>query len=135
MKPSEILDSAANIILRDGWAQGAYFKEEACFGIHAQQTANKTAPCCQDGAISRATWGWAWMGGNPNVHRERTPETTRARARANRFMKEYIRSTGWTDDSYVGVSAIAWNDHPGRTREEVVEAFRRAADLAREAGE
>lgn len=26
MKPSETLESAANIILRDGWWQGSYFK-------------------------------------------------------------------------------------------------------------
>jgi len=126
MKPSEILDAAANIVLRDGWHQGTYFAVEPEDPQDVQDEKNRTAPCCQAGAISRAAYGMAWV---------TYPRTTDidlqrlgAHAKAGHYMGQYIRRVH-------GATPIEWNDRPERTAGEVVAALRGAADDAREADE
>ena len=135
MLPSEILDNAANILLRDGWWQGTYYKEpdlvvdtdEDMLAI--SRTADQTAPCCQEGAINRAAIGYAWF--SSERRRTASQEDTRARDEAVRWMRRYVeeQSAGtWR-------SPVAWNDESDRTVDEVVEALRGAAELARNHGE
>ncbi len=133
MKPSEILESAANIVLRDGWWQGMYYREPDGFDREASKEASRSAPCCQDGAISRAAIGYAW------VDHYYLPYETRlanvgARRGARTYMNEYVRRVYHTGDGLRG-TAITWNDEDGTTAEMVVEALRGAAADARQAGE
>lgn len=141
MKPSEILDNAANILLRDGWHQGMYYEEVNYTGGTAEdyqaasKAANQTAPCCQAGAITRAAFGYAWVGfPKPNelatLHDRR--ERDAAVAKANGYMRDLVFSLGEGEEY---TSTVAWNDAPGRTKDEVVAALRAAAERARAAGE
>lgn len=119
MKPSEVLDSAANIILRDGWYQGNFYEPPpAVDGLAAaDDEANRSAPCCQDGALQRAIWGVAYVGGHWWI--DPTPQ-----AQAYKQARAYM-------EQVVGDNSIDWNDHPDRTKEEVVAALRQAAENAR----
>lgn len=127
MLPSEILDRAADIIVRDGWIQGSYYRP-AEYDYEFDDEVNRqrdikaaaTAPCCQAGAIARAAHGVAWQ---PTPFPALT--LIEARVKAEGYMQLHLGVT----------SAICWNDEAGRTAEEVVEALRCAAALARREGE
>jgi hypothetical protein len=121
VKASEVLDSAANIILRDGWNQDSYFKLGG-----DEDESNKSGPCCQAGAISRAAFGYAWVNHGGVSYKFELHE---ARRKADYYMARYLLHTRGES------SPICWNDDPERTAEEVVAALRGAAELAREAGE
>lgn len=122
MKPSEVLDTAANIIVRDGWYQGAYYKEAEEATVADDLRAAGTAPCCQAGAIGRAVSGVAWYPYTPSTS---LTEEQVLMEDAERFMIRYVRTT-------FGVSSpIDWNDQPGTTAGQVVEALRGAARMAR----
>lgn len=123
LKPSEVLDNAANIILRDGWHASDYYKAPLDCTPEEDRELAKTAPCCQAGAIVRATTGSAWSAGPT------PPEVAALQAGADEYMRKYILRVH-------GVRRpIAWNDQAGRTKEEVVAALRGAAEDARRAGE
>lgn len=132
MKPSEILDTAANIIIRDGWNQGVYYKtvsyspnDDAYPDLDDE--ANRTAPCCQAGAISRAIFGKAWT--SFSTHPDPSSAWT-VKASADNYANRYIRLR------HKGVKgAIEFNDLPTTTADDVVAALRGAAQLAREGGE
>lgn len=130
MKASEVLESAANIILRDGWNQNAYFLNPDISTLTPDQCgaavdeANQSAPCCQEGAICRAGTGWAFYGGKATTYDQRL-----AVRRATSWMERYVYA------NYQQRSPIAWNDLPSTTKEEVVAALRGAAEMARAAGE
>lgn len=123
MKPSDVLDKAAEIIIRDGWYQGEYF--ETPDDPADRDQANRTAPCCQAGAISRAAHGVAWLIGWDAVDRAES----HARYRAERYMRDYIRAR------YGTRSSVEWNDTVARDADEVVTALRGAAEEARRAGQ
>lgn len=133
-KPSEALDAAADIIFRDGWVQGMYYREPQYVPRQtlaesrgAAEKAKRTAPCCQEGAINRAIYGLAWVN---SIDRRQLPDTiTQISDGARRYMHEHIRET------FGAASPIDWNDRTGRTAEEVVQALRDAAVLARSRGE
>lgn len=122
MKPSEILDKAADIIIRDGWHQGAYFKVDRNDTAEEDAARAMTAPCCQEGAIMRAAFGSAW----PRMWEARTNQEKR---KASGYMNAYVQGT---TGNY---SAIAWNDLSTTTKDDVVYALRQSANEAREAGE
>lgn len=136
MKPSEVLDKAADIIERDGWIQGAYYREvdrgaDLSTWNLDDDDANRTAPCCQAGGVARAVCGWAWPGGHGGGKRRRTPEGSVLIHKATGYMNRYVAAlTG--DDAMTGVS---YNDAPGRTAGEMTTALRAAAGQARAAGE
>ncbi len=121
MKPSEILDQAANTLLRDGWYQGEYYKDDGT------SAANRSGPCCQEGAISRAAFGYAYVDYLNSV-RDQSEALRKAQDDASRYMRNFVCQDGHR-------SSIDFNDAPGRTREEVVNALRGAAAYARLAGE
>ena len=137
MKPSEALEAAANIVLRDGWWQGAWFEyarpiagEETGALTARDDEANQAGPCCQDGAISRAVTGWACPGASADAAGLLDNSTRfRVRARATHFMREHVRRVHGID------SPITWNDLASTTSDDVVAALRGAAEDAREAGE
>jgi hypothetical protein len=130
VKPSEALDSAANIILRDGWHKNGYYKEKegwrATFDA-ADQDGRKDAPCCQAGAIARAIWGTAWK--TPSMSPTIPDPVAVTHARAEMYMRRYVRR------NFGVMSPIAWNDEGAANADEVVAALRGAAADAREAGE
>ncbi|WP_432112824.1 DUF6197 family protein [Streptomyces sp. S1] len=125
MKPSEILDAAANIILRDGWHQGTYFAFEPHDPREVCEEKNRTAPCCQAGAISRAAFGVALREGGL---KEATDARVLAFSRASHYMLWHVQQT-------YNVTPIEWNDRPTTTKDDIVTALRGAADDARRAGE
>jgi len=135
MKPSEVLDRAADIIIRDGWLQGHYYLEvdwEDCADDRAEldRKARESAPCCQAGAISRAAYGVAWRSAWRRLD-ERVSEAQKfAAAKAEGYMQQYVREVLGSR-----VSSIAWNDAPDTTAEDVIDALRGAAGLARASGE
>jgi hypothetical protein len=123
VKPSEALDKAVEVIERDGWIQGAYYREPPVDLPHAEYVTaeaegRKSAPCCQRGAIVRAVTGtWRSLSVLPEVDRDTI-----------RGAHGYCRQVA-------GKHPIEWNDDPGRTKEEVVEMLKSAAGLARNNGE
>src|SRR5688500_1996049 len=121
MKPSEVLDAAANIVIRDGWNQGTYYRTE---NPEWNEEEAKSAPCCQAGAVNRAALGYAW--GPMGAIDQRGLE---ARDKADSYMREYVSSELGQG------SPIAWNDCPTTTADDVIAALRGAAARAREAGE
>jgi hypothetical protein len=130
-KPSEILDSAAEIIERDGWYQGKYFKyDDESPKLDVAKEENRTAPCCQAGAISRAVWGVAWR-----VRNSFPAEGDVERWEAHQKAEDYTRRMTRTLTDHVEGSPIAYNDHPDRTARDVTDMLRGAAALARAAGE
>jgi len=129
MKPSEVLDKAADIIIRDGWMQGDFYLTTNGSGRYWDEQEAKSAPCCQFGAINRAVWGYAWapsrvaeQWGGPNMW-----VAAKAEGYINRYVQENL--------GLLGIGAVHWNDEDGRTAEEVVAALRAAAELARQEGE
>lgn len=120
MKASDVLDKAADIIIRDGWCQGEYYKSSMSMDDEVDALV-KHAPCCQAGAIYRAIWGKAWAA----THIVGIPEADRVTLdEASHYMKVHLRVD----------SPIAWNDAEGRTAGEVIAALRAAAELARRDG-
>lgn len=124
MKPSEILDKAADIVIRDGWIQGAYFLVDHADTPEQDTERAKTAPCCQEGAVMRAAYGSAWL--SPF---QVEGSLYGAKRKASGYMNKYIAGT---TGEY---SAIAWNDLSTTTKDDVVYALRQSANYAREAGE
>lgn len=123
VKPSEALDKAVEIIERDGWNQGEYYRtprpvEDYEENTRLDEEAKRSAPCCQRGAIIRALTG-TWKTITEMSHAD--AETV---LRAHGYCRQLT-----------GYHPIEWNDAPDRTKEEVVDMLKRAAELAREAGE
>lgn len=127
MKASEALDKAADILLRDGWHQGHFFKYKPGSVSPMTDPENKTAPCCQDGAIARAIWGYAFVSHLALGREETVAEANLARS-AQGFMSKYVYA------HHGQTSPIHWNDQVGRKKKEVVAALRGAAELARAEG-
>lgn len=125
MKPSEILDKAADIIVRDGWHQGSYFETDPNATAEEDAELAKTAPCCQDGAILRAVYGTAW----PTTWQHGESDPKKEKMAADEYMIGYVKK------AYGVGSPIAWNDRSTTTKDDVVTALRGAANNAREAGE
>lgn len=127
MKASEALDKAADILLRDGWYQGQFFRYLRGDSNPMIAPENKTAPCCQDGAINRAVYGLAFPSMQALGREETVAEAKLVKAAAT-YMGKYVYA------HHGQTSAIHWNDQAGRKKKEVVAALRGAAELARAEG-
>ncbi|MFF8831335.1 hypothetical protein [Streptomyces sp. NPDC015131] len=102
MTPEEILNTAADIILRDGWHQG-----------DTDDGDTKHGPVCLMGAIDRAVTGNS-RGGVAAISRNGpVPEV-------NEAVQRVINTIARWD---IG----EWNDHSGRTVEDVLLALKKAA--------
>jgi hypothetical protein len=97
------LRASADVIDRNGWAQGEYAERQEGKPV-------ETWPVCALGAVNVATSGHPLGGGDWGT--------------IQRFIL-----TKETLSAHVGQSVIDWNDTPGRTAEQVTEAFRACADL------
>lgn len=98
MKPSEILNAAADLITPEGaWGQGNFVKR-----------VNGKNCYCAVGAIEAMPSG-----------------ASRNLRTACEAVYAIIKAP----------SITGWNDHPDRTQAEVIDALRKAAKLAQEAGE
>lgn len=125
------MESAAKVIERDGWHQRSYYKIDDPLRAGGSPAENRSAPCCQAGAISRATWGVAWLERGAGF---RTPEEQQ-RWTAMYAAEGYTIKVVSTMTAGRVKSPIAWNDEADRTKEDVVAMLRTAAEKAREAGE
>jgi hypothetical protein len=104
MKPSEILEKAADLIEPEGcWTQGAFARDLGGDNTTAQDI---NAACwCAIGAVIRVTEGRPFLG-----------------ATALRFLASTLENACIPE----------WNDDLRRTQSEVVSAFRKSASLAKE---
>lgn len=107
LKPSEVLDKAADLITPEGaWTQG-YFARVAPGGNSIGPREPNAACWCAFGAVINRC-------GNDGA--------------AEDFAVQYLRTT-------LRDSIDRWNDAPERTQAEVIAALRQAAQLAREEGQ
>lgn len=103
MNTADILDRAADLIEERGWNQGWYVNE--CGGL------------CAVGAMYTAAGVELPVGAEfPDI----PDEVSNAVLRAFRVFGDHVKRL-----------ASAWNDAPGRTKEEVVSTLRAAAQAAR----
>jgi hypothetical protein len=114
MKPSEILEKAADLIEPEGkWFQGSYGAKNGKAIVAGIDLARKLtdADCwCAAGAIIAAS---------PDEYAER---------RANDFLCRVLGVAFDVDNEGIG----QWNDNDLRTQSEVVATLRKAASLAKE---
>jgi hypothetical protein len=127
LKPSEILDKAAKIIIYDGWHREGYYKEPEGGEAADDEEANRSAPCCQAGAISRAAFGVAWLAHHGFV----PPELVAAHDMATKFVAAEVMAR--TDGRHR--LAVSWNDEEGRMKIDIIVMLRSAAERARAAGD
>lgn len=102
MTPKEVLIQAKNLIKNEGWCQGSFAKSADGGKVASRDLLAKSY--CAVGALN------AWGGLN------REDNLIRSDARA--FLERLV-----------GV-ITTWNDQPGRTKEEVLQKFQEAIDLA-----
>lgn len=115
MKTSELLRKAADEIRRRGWFQGAYGDVDPD-GETPLDEQMKTCRVCAWGAVRSAANGspYGWE------HDTATPVD-----------RSILALTG-----VIPIPSVPdWNDAPGRTVEEVLDAFERAAQAAETAGD
>lgn len=106
MTPREVLLKAAELVER-GWCQGHGATDKS--GNTVDRDADDAACFCALGAISRATQG------------------TKQSVRNDLFWDARARLGDVVDQAgFMGVAP--WNDAPGRTQAEVVQALRQAAE-------
>lgn len=118
----DVLDAAADVIERQGWMQGAYGivtdPERVIF--------RADGPVCAVGAINTAMWGdpspFYHLGDDVIALRFRVIDALDSATAQGRV------------DSFALDRVVAWNDYTDRTRDEVVAAFRAAAERERKGG-
>jgi hypothetical protein len=122
MAPADLLRGAALYLRRHGWTQGEFFDLLA-------DTDSPFPPACTSGAIITAAYGRCLATGICTLDGDQDPETVAAIA-AMRVFAAYLdleyTGTGY-DTSAIDVIGD-WNDHDGRTLDEVIEALTDAAN-------
>lgn len=109
MNPKEILIEAKRLLETKGWCQGAYAKDINNKVVRGFIGSEKPAAYCPIGAICQAQ-----------------KEDFEIRPEATGFLRKVLDFKGRTSKFDV----IDWNDLPGRTKEEVLQAFDKAIELA-----
>lgn len=104
----KILSDAIEILERDGWHQGGYYKGDDIALVDDE--AVRTAPVCAMGAINRAAFGEA---------NEENQENARWHEASTRLSNVVESMTGHR-------VVPRWNDEKGRTKEDVLLAFKKA---------
>lgn len=120
MKPSRILSRAIALLSQRGaWTTGAMARDR--YGRQVEVHDKRAVCWCARGVIRAAA-----LGGTPG----KWYATADARWTAEKFL---ARAAGITDgrESYI----VPWNDGLGRTKRQVLAAFKRAFKAAREAGQ
>jgi hypothetical protein len=103
------LRAAGHVVQLNGFTQGQLFKPYENLPL-------ALSPVCALGAINVVTWGDPSPGWTSEGN---TPQGARRKA-ARVALAAFLGVDQW--------DVPEWNDHPGRTREEVIAAFNAAAD-------
>lgn len=110
---ADVLRRAADLLEEFGWAQGYYAFSET--GAYAAPTCSAAVRFCAVGAMTRAAWDLT------RDEYDFDPDVALGLAGYRSFdAKGRVTSCG----------VPAWNDAPGRTREEVIARLREAAEAA-----
>jgi hypothetical protein len=122
MTPADLLRGAAAYLRRYGWTQGEFYDLLA-------DTDGPFPPACTSGAIITAAYGRCLATGICTLDGDEDPETVAAIA-AMRVFAAYL-DLEYTGNGY-DTSAIDvigdWNDHDGRTLDEVIDTLMDAAN-------
>ena len=123
MTPADLLRGAAHYLQRYGWTQHQFFDLVA-------DTDGPFPPACTSGAIITGATGRCAASGICTLDADHDPDTIAA-IRAMRYFADWLDG-GYTPTDGFPASSIDvigdWNDHHGRTLDEVVEALNDAAD-------
>lgn len=106
----ETLTEARDLLINEGWTQGIYFEVLDDSGVCHR---------CAMGALRQYD-----KEDHPHVI-----ATLEVRDILLAAMREVDNDAG--DGVLCFLSVIQWNDHPGRTKEQVIEAFNKAIELAK----
>jgi hypothetical protein len=114
----------ARVLIETGWCQGSAAKMSdgrECFA-HSEHACQ----FCPTGAVARVTWPWE--------DDDLKDELWHANHDSWEALSKAIREEyGWNMSEHPPWTVIQdWNDEPGRTKNEVLEMFDRAIELARE---
>ncbi|MGI5162777.1 DUF6197 family protein [Spirillospora sp. CA-253888] len=122
--PSQILDAAADLVVRDGWAREDWFIP---FGDTPPGECRK----CAAGAINTASG----LAPDDEEHDDasRLAALRTLALRVDAGVRE-ADDRGWAGFTAYVNAVAEWNDEPGRTAEQVVAALRSCARELREAG-
>lgn len=104
METADILEKAAEVLETRGWCQGTYH--------------NPAGRVCAVGAVRTAVWGAPLL---RDLEREVSTKDYVKVNEALMVLAEDIGLQNWND------LAPGWNDHPDRTQDEVIDAFKHAA--------
>jgi hypothetical protein len=122
MRPSALLRGAAAYLRTHGWTQHQFYDLVA-------DTDGPFPPACASGAIMTCATGRCLATGIYTLDGDEDPETLAA-IRALRVFAAWLdleyTPTGCYDTSAIDVIGD-WNDHDGRTRDEVIETLTDAA--------
>lgn len=116
--PQDVLREAAEILQRDGWHQGSFYKEPLSGGVNADLEASREAPVCSLGAINRAVYGYAYDGKSHVGYQALDAAKSNLTYWAEKLLMAQID----------GHPVPHWNDAPERTVEDVILTFKRAAE-------
>ncbi|GAA0802058.1 DUF6197 family protein [Spirilliplanes yamanashiensis] len=120
--PAELLRGAATYLRLHGWTTGQFYDLTG-------GDSDAFPPACTAGAITIAAYGRFIASGICTLD-EPEPEHYDA-MRAMRFLADYLDSDRTPDEGFPpsSIDVIGdWNDHPGRTLDEVVDALTTAAN-------
>jgi hypothetical protein len=119
MKPSEILKKARDLIINRGWTQGAYARAGGIKAVELETISgiiSNADSFCSLGAIYSADI--LEMAGDSNT------------AHAIDYLQRVVVCEFTRFDMFIAY----WNDMPGRTKEQVIDAFDEAIELAESEG-
>jgi|SRR6478752_6384756 len=111
MTPEDVLNQTADLIDRQGHNQGGYctFDDKGVPQLNG--------PLCVMGAMNLV------VNGGRSIRHSTSPERAQLKGKSrNMLMKKINELTGFRERQ-----PVRWNDEPGRTKEEVVNALREAA--------
>ncbi len=120
--PAELLRGAATYLRLHGWTTGQFYDLTG-------GTSDAFPPACAAGAITIAAYGRCIASGICTLD-EPEPEHYDA-MRAMRVLAEYLDGRPAEDESFPpsSIDVIGdWNDHPGRTLDDVLDALNTAAN-------
>lgn len=114
-----VLLEAANIIEREGWVQGQY----------VEYSDDISSRRCAIGAISKAASGisYAWDCGYSGSDKTFWFTSKAAQEAYDKMMVEINRRPVWAFWRKEWTTLDRWNDHDGRTADEVVATMRKVA--------
>ena len=121
--PAELLHGAARYLQAHGWTQGQFYDLTG-------GNPDAFPPACAAGAVTIAAYGRCIADGIHTLDEAASPEHDDA-IRALRVLADFLDG-GYTPTDVCTPSSIDvigdWNDHTGRTLDEVIDTLHAAAD-------